>query len=117
MELLSQIKEKEGVKQSGKPMADYVELNKKVDRLIVQVDRLEEIVSSLARIEERQMQQKGVVDGFGRRLEGFEQRLRMVELSSALNKSDTNLIGRWVERIIYFIVLAALSAYSWFKAP
>lgn len=92
-----------------------VSLSGKVDSLQLAVSQLSTVIESLARIEEKILHQKNDVDGFGHRLEVQERRLREMEIKQALSTSQGGTTSRWVERIVMFIVVAALGALNFFK--
>lgn len=95
--------------------SNIVRLSGKVDSLQRAVSQLSTVIESLARIEEKIAHQKNDVDGFGHRLEVQERRLREMEIKQALSTSQGGTTSRWVERIVMFIVVAALGALNFFK--
>lgn len=90
-------------------------LTREVEILAKQVGKMGEVLIQLARIEESAKGIKEDVDGFGKRLSKFEEKLRVVEIKSAVQASTGAITSRVVERIVMFIVLAALASWNLFK--
>lgn len=98
------------------------ELEKKMDTLTdnvnllnTQIKKLSEIVERLIRLEEKNATLQKDVNGFGQRLTKYEEDLQKISIKTALNTSKGDIVGRWVERLIWFIVIAALSVFDIFK--
>ena len=89
-----------------------IELKAEVKTLSAEVSKLSGIMETLIRIEERLINQKDDVDGFGKRLNHFDARLREAEKVSAINKSKGDTTSRWVERGIFGAIAAA---WAWFE--
>ena len=87
-------------------------LETEVKTLSTEVTKLSGIMETLIRIEERLINQKDDVDGFGKRLNHFDARLREAEKQSAVNKSKGDTTSRWVERGIFGAIAAA---WAWFE--
>jgi len=88
------------------------QLQVEVKTLSAEVSKLSGIMETLIRIEERQIDQKDDVDGFGKRLNYFDARLRAAERQGAVNKSKGDTTSRWVERGIFGVLAAA---WAWFE--
>jgi len=92
-----------------------VSLEGKVDGMQRQIAQLSRVIESLARIEENMANQKDDVDGFGHRLDAHEKRMREMEIRLAVNANQGGTTARWMERIIAFMIIAALGAFNLFK--
>lgn len=92
-----------------------ISLTKEVELLAKQVSKMGDVIIQLVRIEEQSRGIKEHVDGFGKRLSKFEDKLRLVEIKSAVQASTGAITSRVVERILMFIVLAALASWNLFK--
>ena len=88
------------------------QLQVEVKTLSAEVSKLSGIMETLVRIEERQIGQKDDIDGFGKRLNYFDERLRAAERQGAVNKSEGDTTSRWVERGIFGVLAAA---WAWFE--
>ena len=102
-------------------MTDH-ELYKKIDSLTdnlnlinTQIKKLSEIVERLIRLEEKNATLQKDLNGYGSRLAKYEEDLQKLSIKTALNSSKGDIIGRWVERLIWFIVIAALGVFDIFK--
>ena len=69
-------------------------LESEVRTLSTEVKKLSGIMETLIRIEERLIGQKDDVDGFGKRLNHFDERLRAAEKQSAVGATTAKLIER-----------------------
>ncbi len=87
----------------------------KVQEIQRQILQLSKLIESLARIEENLINQKDDVNGFGNRLAEFDGRMRNIEIKLAISASQGTATSRWVERIVMFVVIAALGALNFFK--
>ena len=87
-----------------------IELKAEVKTLSAEVSKLSGIMETLIRIEERLINQKDDVDGFGKRLNHFDARLREAEQLAVVNKSKGDTTSQWVERGIWAVLASALAA-------
>lgn len=99
------------------------EINKKIDLLSdnvnilnVHIKKLGEIVERLIRLEEKNATLQKDINGYGERLTRFEEEITKISIKIALNTSHGHLIGKWVERLIWFIVITALGVFDIFKS-
>ena len=97
-------------------------LTKKVDNLSDtvnvlknQIVKLSEIIERLIRVEEKNATLQKDVNGFGLRLSRIEEHLQTISIKTALNSTRGDLIGRWLERVLWFFLLAALASFDLFK--
>lgn len=95
------------------------ELILEVKLLRESVAELSKIVTSLARIEVRAEHLEKSVDGFGARMAKYEDktnlRIKELEIRAAVQATTGSATSRLVERIVMFIVMAALASYGFFK--
>lgn len=86
-----------------------------VKQLNGEVRKLSEIIERLIRVEEKNATMQKDLNGYGMRLAKYEEDLQKLSIKTALNSSKGDIIGRWVERLIWFIVIAALGVFDIFK--
>lgn len=103
----------EDLEQSVNHLTDQVEI------LVKQISVLSEVVVRLARMEEKAINMEKDVDGYGNRLSRFEDKftkqMTEIRIKTAVQANSGSMISRWVERLIVFIVLAALTSWGIFK--
>ena len=81
------------------------EHERRLERVVIKIDRLSEALVSMARIEERVTTVLKQTDRFMDRLDKMEERLEIVELQSNLNKKSVTS----TERVIWILVTAGIS--------
>lgn len=90
-------------------------LENKVDALSTQVNRLSDAIERLVRIEEKYLTLEKDLNGYGQRLTNIEENIQKLSIKTAINSSKGDIIGRWVERLLWIIIIAALSSLELFK--
>lgn len=98
------------------PEQQIKNIENKLDAMTVQLSKLNDAIITMTRIEEHAYSMQKDIDGFGARLSKIEAAQQKLAIQSALNSSKGDLIARWMERIIMYIVLAALASYAFFKS-
>lgn len=90
-------------------------LIQKVDNLSDQVKELSEAITRLVRIEEKYISMEKDLNGFGTRMTKVEEIIQKLAIKTELTASRGDIVTRWVERLIFFIVIAALASFNLFK--
>lgn len=94
---------------------DIQRIESKVDAMADQLSRLNDAVIQMTRIEEQNHSIKKDLDGYGMRLTKVEDKINNLQTITAINKSEGNRTERWLERLIWFLVSAALAILYKFK--
>lgn len=94
-------------------MSDILE--SKVDDLAQQIAKLSDAVIRLTRIEEKYISMEKDINGFGTRMTKLEETIQKLAIKTELNTSRGDIVTRWVERLIFFIVIGALASFNLFK--
>lgn len=80
-----------------------------------QISKLAEAMVSIARMEVSTNNLVDKLNGFGRRVSRNEDELKALALQVALNGQQTGVMGKWVERMVWFVVAAAAASLNLFK--
>lgn len=100
-------------------MNDIARIEQKVEVMADELKQLREVITTLARVDERMINQQDDINGFGKRLaaieERFDQRLRAVETKVTVTAVTGKIAMSWTERIIWIIVAAAFAGINYFK--
>jgi len=73
----------------------------RLDRIEEQLDKLTTIISQLARIEERSANQQSGIDRIGNRLDNYEERIEILELTNAMSSGVSKAV-----RVIWIGIVA-----------